>query len=176
MLIRADKGKVNPAYLTYYLLAPKQQHDLKSSANGTTVDHINMPRIRGLKVDLPVLNIQGKIAEILSAYDNLIDNYHRQIQLLEEAAQRLYKEWFVNLHFPGYEHTKIVLKDGTCLFADRLVWSGSQNPVKARGNVVIIRNEEFYATANEIEISPDYSKFKIIGHAVSKIYDTKENK
>lgn len=108
VLIRADKGKVNPAYLTYYLLAPKQQHDLKSSANGTTVDHINMPRIRGLKVDLPVLNIQGKIAEILSAYDNLIDNYHRQIQLLEEAAQRLYKEWFVNLHFPGYEHTKIV--------------------------------------------------------------------
>ena len=108
VLIRADKGKVNPAYLTYYLLAPKQQHDLKSSANGATVGHINMPRIRGLKVDLPVLNIQGKIAEILSAYDNLIDNYHRQIQLLEEAAQRLYKEWFVNLHFPGYEHTKIV--------------------------------------------------------------------
>lgn len=108
VLIRADKEKVNPAYLTYYLLAPKQQHDLKSSANGATVGHINMPRIRGLKVDLPVLSIQRKIAEILSAYDNLIDNYRRQIKLLEEAAQRLYKEWFVNLHFPGYEHTKIV--------------------------------------------------------------------
>ena len=108
VLIRADKEKVNPAYLTYYLLAPKQQHDLKSSANGATVGHINMPRIRGLKVDLPVLSIQRKIAEILSAYDNLIDNYRRQIKLLEEAAQRLYKEWFVDLHFPGYEHTKIV--------------------------------------------------------------------
>lgn len=108
VLIRADKEKVNPAYLTYYLLAPKQQHDLKSSANGATVGHINMPRIRGLKVDLPVLSIQRKIAEILSAYDNLIDNYRRQIKLLEEAAQRLYKEWFVDLHFPGSEHTKIV--------------------------------------------------------------------
>lgn len=108
VLIRADKEKVNPVYLTYYLLAPKQQHDLKSSANGATVGHINMPRIRGLKVDLPVLSIQRKIAEILSAYDNLIDNYRRQIKLLEEAAQRLYKEWFVDLHFPGYEHTKIV--------------------------------------------------------------------
>ena len=108
VLIRADKGKVNPAYLTYYLLAPKQQHDLKSSANGATVGHINMPRIRGLKIDLPALNIQGKIAGILSAYDNLIDNYRRQIKLLEEAAQRLYKEWFVDLRFPGYEHTKIV--------------------------------------------------------------------
>ena len=108
VLIRADKGKVNPAYLTYYLLAPKQQHDLKSSANGATVGHINMPRIRGLKIDLPALNIQGKIAGILSAYDNLIDNYRRQIKLLEEAAQRLYKEWFVDLRFPGYEYTKIV--------------------------------------------------------------------
>lgn len=108
VLIRVDKGKVNPAYLTYYLLAPKQQHDLKSSANGATVGHINMPRIRGLKIDLPALNIQDKIAGILSAYDNLIDNYRRQIKLLEEAAQRLYKEWFVDLRFPGYEHTKIV--------------------------------------------------------------------
>lgn len=108
VLIRADKEKVNPAYLTYYLLAPKQQHDLKSSANGATVGHINMPRIRGLKVDLPVLNIQRKIAEILSAYDNLIDNYRQQIKLLEEAAQRLYKEWFVDLRFPGYENTKFV--------------------------------------------------------------------
>ena len=108
VLIRADKGKVNPAYLTYYLLAPKQQHDLKSSANGATVGHINMSRIRGLKIDLPALNIQDKIAGILSAYDNLIDNYRRQIKLLEEAAQRLYKEWFVDLRFPGYEHTKIV--------------------------------------------------------------------
>lgn len=108
VLIRADKEKVNSAYLTYYLLAPKQQHDLKSSANGATVGHINIPKIRGLKVDLPVLNIQNKIAGILSAYDNLIDNYRRQIKLLEEAAQRLYKEWFVDLRFPGYEHTKIV--------------------------------------------------------------------
>ena len=48
VLIRADKGKVNPAYLTYYLLAPKQQHDLKSSANGATVGHINMPVANGI--------------------------------------------------------------------------------------------------------------------------------
>lgn len=75
-----------------------------------------------------------------------------------------------------YEKTKIVIKDGTSLFANRLVWAGSQNPVKARGNVVIRRNDEFYATADEVEISPDYSSFKIIGHAVSKIYDSKEKK
>lgn len=75
-----------------------------------------------------------------------------------------------------YEDTLIAIKDGTSLTTSRLVWSGSNNPVYARGNIVIKRNNEFYATADEVEISPDYSKFKIIGHAVSKMYDTKEKK
>lgn len=51
---------------------------------------------------------QKHIADILSAYDDLIENNQKQIKLLEEAAQRLYKEWFVDLHFPGHENTKIV--------------------------------------------------------------------
>ena len=57
---------------------------------------------------LPELPIQHRIATILSRYDSLIENYQKQIKLLEEAAQRLYKEWFVDLHFPGHENTKIV--------------------------------------------------------------------
>lgn len=56
----------------------------------------------------PVFQAKPDSDSFLSAYDNLIDNYRRQIKLLEEAAQRLYKEWFVDLRFPGYEHTKIV--------------------------------------------------------------------
>lgn len=75
-----------------------------------------------------------------------------------------------------YENTKIVLRDGTSLTTDKLTWSGSKNPVTAKGNVKITKNHEFYATAEEVEISPDYDKFKIIGHAVSKIYDVKEKK
>lgn len=64
-------------------------------------------------LDMPVMvckdkNEQIKIGKILSSYDSLIENYQQQIKLLEEAAQRLYKEWFVDLHFPGYENTKIV--------------------------------------------------------------------
>src|SRR5699024_8626737 len=57
---------------------------------------------------LPQMDVQNHIVNILSAYDDLIENNQKQIKLLEEAAQRLYKEWFVDLHFPGYEHTKIV--------------------------------------------------------------------
>ena len=108
VLIRPNQEMVNPAFLTYFLLAPKQQYNLLSTANGATVAHVNLPTIRNLKIDLPELSIQYRIATILSRYDSLIENYQKQIKLLEEAAQRLYKEWFVDLHFPGHENTKIV--------------------------------------------------------------------
>ena len=61
-----------------------------------------------MTVKIPSLSIQNRIAEILSRYDSLIENYQKQIKLLEESAQRLYKEWFVDLRFPGHENTKIV--------------------------------------------------------------------
>ena len=108
VLIRPNKKYVNPAFLTYFLLAPKQQYNLLSTANGATVAHLNMPTIRNLKLELPNIQIQNCIATILSRYDSLIENYQKQIKLLEEAAQRLYKEWFVDLHFPGHENTNIV--------------------------------------------------------------------
>lgn len=108
VLIRPNQEKVNPAFLTYFLLAPKQQYNLLSTANGATVAHVNLPTIRNLKIDLPELSTQHRIATILSRYDSLIENYQKQIKLLEEAAQRLYKEWFVDLHFLGHENTKIV--------------------------------------------------------------------
>ena len=108
VLIRPNQKKVNSAFLTYFLLAPKQQYNLLSTANGATVTHVNLPTIRNLKIDLPELSTQQRIATILSRYDSLIENYQKQIKLLEEAAQRLYKEWFVDLHFPGHENAKIV--------------------------------------------------------------------
>lgn len=108
VLIRPNKALVNPAFLTYFLLAPKQQYNLLSTANGATVAHVNLPTIRNLKLELPDLDVQRRIAEVLSRYDALIENYHRQIKLLEEAAQRLYKEWFVDLRFPGHQSTPII--------------------------------------------------------------------
>ena len=103
VLIRPDQKKVDPWFLNYYLNAPRQRHRLLSNANGATVSHVNMPIIRNLPVDLPSMEAQQRIASILMAYDNLIENNRRQIALLEEAAQRLYKEWFVDLRYPGYE-------------------------------------------------------------------------
>ena len=108
VLLRPDKTKVYPDYLVYYLLAPQQQHNLLKFATGATVPHINLPDIRNLQIELPPYTIQIKKARILSTYDDLIENNNRQIKILEEAAQRLYKEWFIDLRFPGHESTKIV--------------------------------------------------------------------
>jgi len=73
-----------------------------------------------------------------------------------------------------YQDTHIVVKDGTSLEADRVIWSGNDKPVIAYGNVRITRNKDFFATAENVEISPDYDKFKITGHTVSKMYDDKK--
>ena len=101
VLIRPNREKVNPNYLVYYLLSPKQQHELVCTANGATVAHVNMPNIRGLKISLPSLAKQQEIGGMLTAYDELIANCKKEIGLLEEAAQRIYREWFVNFRFPG---------------------------------------------------------------------------
>lgn len=107
VLIRPDSSKVNPFFLNYYLNAPEQRHALLKNANGATVSHVNMPIIRELPIEVPDLETQGEIADILSNYDELIENNRKQIKLLEEAAQRLYKEWFVDLRFPGHETASI---------------------------------------------------------------------
>ena len=119
VLVRPNEERVIPDYLVYYLLAPQQQHNLLATANGATVPHVNLSTIRGMEVSLPPLPVQRRIADILSAYDDLIENNQKQIKLLEEAAMRLYKEWFVYLRFPGHENTPIV--DGVpegWMFAD----------------------------------------------------------
>jgi len=70
--------------------------------------NLNAQLIKNLEIILPPLPVQRRIAEVLSRYDALIENYQRQIKLLEEAAQRLYKEWFVDLRFPGHQSTPII--------------------------------------------------------------------
>ena len=80
---------------------------VEKHAVGATMLNLNTKILSNIPVFLPPIETQHRIADILSAYDDLIENNRKQIKLLEEAAQRLYKEWFVNLRFPGYEHTKI---------------------------------------------------------------------
>lgn len=108
VLIRPDKRKVDPDYLTYYILAPQQQYGLLGTANGATVAHVNIPVIKALPVELPDMNTQKRAAGVLKTYDDLIENTQKRLKLLEEMALRFYKEWIINLHFPGHEDMEIV--------------------------------------------------------------------
>lgn len=108
VLIRPDKSKVYPDFLAYYILAPQQQYELLGTANGATVAHVNIPVIKSLPVDLPSLEDQVKIADILKAYDDLMETNQKQIRLLEEATQRIYKLWFKEFLFPGHDDVDII--------------------------------------------------------------------
>lgn len=96
-----------PFEFLYYLLKSKQT-ELTGLQRGAAIPHVTPSIINAVEVLLPDLPTQHRIASILSAYDDLIENNRRQIKLLEEAAQRLYREWFVELRFPGHEDVKIV--------------------------------------------------------------------
>ena len=83
-------------------------HVLGEARGAANQASITLDTIKRFSFDCPLLSTQQRIATILSRYDSLIENYRKQIKLLEEAAQRLYKEWFIDLRFPGHENTKIV--------------------------------------------------------------------
>ena len=96
-------------YIYYYLSQYEVKVELAQKAGGAANQaNISPSDIKNLLFPCPPIEVQHRIATILSRYDSLIENYQKQIKLLEEAAQRLYKEWFVDLRFPGHEKTKIV--------------------------------------------------------------------
>lgn len=113
-----------PKFLYYTMLSRDFYMMADAAALGAAQRTISLTALRNMKIAVPLMDIQKKIADILSAYDDLIENNQKQIKLLEEAAQRLYKEWFVDLRFPGHETTPIVdgvpvgwkkVEVGTCI-------------------------------------------------------------
>lgn len=102
------KRNISNKYLYYWFKSAFGKHEVDAIAKGTAQKAVPIEGLRRIELKLPPLSTQHRIATTISRYDSLIDNYQKQIKLLEEAAQRLYKEWFVNLRFPGHENTKIV--------------------------------------------------------------------
>jgi type I restriction enzyme S subunit len=94
--------------LFYWITSSEGYSVLNNSTIGSSQKALTISALKGIKIPLPSMAEQERIVQILSAYDDLIENNQKQIKLLEEAAQRLYKEWFVDLRFPGYENTPII--------------------------------------------------------------------
>lgn len=107
-ILRPKEDIVDSGFLFYTMLSRDFYAKADAVAIGAAQRTVSLGSLRNIKIDVPSLESQKHIADILSAYDDLIENNQKQIKLLEEAAQRLYKEWFVDLHFPGHENTKIV--------------------------------------------------------------------
>ena len=107
-LITFKSNKCDSGYIYWLMRTHEYQRSIANTSTGSTVHHTSPKKIYDFELELPPLCTQQRIATILSRYDSLIENYQKQIKLLEEAAQRLYKEWFVDLRFPGYENTPVV--------------------------------------------------------------------
>lgn len=106
--ILKPKEEVNAKFLYYTMLSNEFYVKADNVALGAAQRTISLTALRNIEINVPDIEVQHKIANILSAYDDLIENNQKQIKLLEEAAQRLYKEWFVDLRFPGYEDIPII--------------------------------------------------------------------
>jgi type I restriction enzyme, S subunit len=105
---RPDPKKLDSDFLLYALMAPDLQGQIRAFGSGATVEHMRLGDIPSLEINVPPLSVQRRIAGILSAYDDLIENNQRRIKILEEMARSLYREWFVHFRFPGHDKVKMV--------------------------------------------------------------------
>ena len=99
---------LDSSFLYTWMCSSFGYQSMQNIAIGSAQKALTISALKDLSLIVPPIDIQHRIANVLSRYDSLIENYQKQIKLLEEAAQRLYKEWFVDLHFPGHENTKII--------------------------------------------------------------------
>lgn len=104
--VRVHEG-LDYRFLYYWFLWAGKRGELQQYFTGATIKHMPGDKLKSVIITKPDIETQRQIADVLSAYDDLIENNQKQIKLLEEATQRLYKEWFMDLRFPGYENTEI---------------------------------------------------------------------
>jgi type I restriction enzyme S subunit len=103
----ADRDKADTRFVKYLFDAVLKMR-FRSFTQGAAQDNLSQDKLLSIKFDVPELPVQTRIADVLSAHDSLLENNRRRIALLEEAARLLYREWFVDLRFPGHEHVKLI--------------------------------------------------------------------
>ena len=118
---RNFSDELDSKYLYFWVKSSEGQSVLNNTTIGSSQKALTIASLKGLEIPCPPAPVQKRIVEFLAGYDDLIENNQKQIKLLEEAAQRLYKEWFVDLRFPGHETTPIV--DGIPQGWERMVLS-----------------------------------------------------
>jgi len=108
-IVRVKKQEANPRYIYYHFKNPSTFAMCQGIGGGQAAQpNINLTMLKGFKVNMPDIGSQNRIVDVIGAYDDLIENSRRRIELLEESARQLYKEWFVCFRFPGHEHIKMI--------------------------------------------------------------------
>lgn len=107
VVMRTDGSRLLPSFLYGYLRSPGFERQVEQLRSGVAQPQLPIRDINKIKIPLPPRNVQERIADVFTAYDDLIENNRRRMALLEEAARQFYREWFVRLRFPGHEHTRI---------------------------------------------------------------------
>ncbi|MBI4847345.1 MAG: restriction endonuclease subunit S [Nitrospirae bacterium] len=108
-ILRPNAQKISSSFLRYYLDAESTRQYMKNAfTTGAAIPRVVLKDFKKVRILVPPMPVQHKIASILSAYDDLIENNNRRIKILEEMAQAIYREWFVNFRFPGHEKVKRV--------------------------------------------------------------------
>ncbi len=107
-LFKCGKNEIRGKWLAYYLQSPMARGKMLGEKKGSSQQFLSLKQLRSLDIPAPDERYMRSVIDILSAYDDLIENNRKQIRLLEEAARRLYKEWFVDFRFPGHEAVPLV--------------------------------------------------------------------
>ncbi len=108
MKLTVDPSRAERRFVYYWLCSPEAQHAMYSSTISAGVPHINLATFKALKIGLPPLDVQAHVAGILGSLDDLIDNNRRRVEVLEEMARAIYREWFVHFRYPGHESATLV--------------------------------------------------------------------
>ena len=107
VILRCEQSKIRPRYLYAYLRSGLFRGQVERMRSGVAQPQLPIRDMKWIEFPLPTPSQQERLVEVISAYDDLIENNRRRIALLEEAARLLYREWFVHFRFPGHEHVKI---------------------------------------------------------------------
>ena len=143
-IIDLDTDRLNCRFLYYLLNSHHVRAQIRATATGATVRHTAPERIYSVEVLVPNVLTQHKIATILSAYDDLIENNTRRIEVLDKMAQAIYREWFVHLRFPGHEKVKMVdsslgkIPDGWAVVSIKDMYNTRSGGTPSR------KNKEYY--------------------------------
>ena len=159
--MRPITDRVLPEYIGYYMRMPSFRGKFQAFSTMTTRASLKNEDLLSLEVRLPELHVQKEISQILSTYDALIETNQKQIKLLEEAAQRLYKEWFVDLRFPGHGDVKII--DGVpegwnrAPLREILVYHDSvRKPLSGSQRAAMRGKYRYYGAAGVLDYVGDY--------------------